>query len=186
MNAKVSDTLVRSTANDTASDERISRASADVERQNEDGTILTMHQRKAMLRAEWSDDIIPAVPNDSKFHYCWLSTTNQADPIYRRLRLGDELVPYTEMTNFGAHNRVMSGEFEGCVSINEMILARVPLEMYNELMTIMHHEKPNEEEEFLKANLVTDDEDARGNQLGSLEGTGIQKLGRRTAAPKFV
>lgn len=184
-NAKVN--IERNTqAANVASEMRTSRSAEDLERTDQDGTSMTLQERLALIRSEWSDDILPAVPNDEKFHYCWLSTTNQADPIYRRLRLGYELVQYGEMKQFGLANRVNSGEYEGCVAINEMILSRIPLELYNELMTIAHYERPNDEEKLLKANLKLDEEDSEGNALGIVEGTGMAKLGKNVRRPSFI
>lgn len=178
--SKDSKEVIRS---NSATTERESRSIADSERVNED---LTLQQALANIRAEWNDDILPAVPNDSRFHYCWLSTNNQSDPIFRRLRVGYVLVSSTEMPNFGEQNRVKSGEYEGCIAINEMILAKIPLELYNEIMCIMHFDRPNEEEELLKANMVKKDEDSEGNRLGSVEGDGIQKLGAKRRRPSFI
>jgi len=158
----------------------------DQERESEDGTILTIEERKRLLRAEWTSDILPEVKDDKGYwHYCWLTTSNTSDPVYKRLQLGYELVKYEEMQKLGVQNQITSGEFEGCVSINEMILARIPEELFQELMLINHHERPMEEEELLKANLVQDDEDSDGKSLGRVLGTGAQNLGRRVRRPVF-
>ncbi len=169
--------------NDAAQDERVNRSMEDADRVLE---AQTLNQRLAMIRAEWNDDILPAIPNDSKFHYCWLSTNNSADPIYRRLKVGYELVRSSDMPEFGEQHRVKSGEFEGCIAINEVILARIPLAFYDEIMRIMHYERPNEEEELLKANMISDEEDSTGKRLGSVEGSGIEKLGSKGRRPSFI
>lgn len=167
-------------------EERLSRAVEDDEREAEDGTVLSMAERKRLLRKEWTSDILPEVKDDSGFwHYCWLTTTNTSDPIYKRLQLGYELVKYEQMPKLGVQNQITAGEFAGCVSINEMILARIPSELYQELMLINHHERPLEEEELLKANLVQDESDSEGNALGQTIGTGHQNFGRRVKRPTF-
>lgn len=168
------------------SDDRLGRASSDAERVLEDGTILSIQERKVLLRQEWKNDVLPNIPNDSKYHYCWLSTNNQTDPIYRRLRLGYELVKKEDKPELSIDSVAVSAEYEGFISINEMILARIPLELFQELMIINHHERPLEEEELLKANAVLDEEDSEGNSLGEIEGTGIRNLARRVRTPNFI
>ena len=133
----------------------------------------------AALREGWSDDILPTVNGDPRYHYCWLSTTNQSDPIYRRLKLGYELVRHEELSYLGEQNRVQSGEFAGCVSINELILAKIPVELYEEIMLINHHERPMQEEELLRANMASDETDSNGRPLGQTFGEGIENLVRR-------
>lgn len=165
---------------------RQDRSAENAEREQKDGTALTMEERKALLRQEWSDDILPQiVDGNPAYHYCWLSTTNQTDPIYRRLRLGYELVRYDELPYLGAQNRMESGEFAGCISINEMILAKIPNELYQELMLINHYEKPMQEEELLRANIEKDEEDSSGKKLARLEGSGIKKLVKKVRHPHF-
>lgn len=163
--------------------DRASRSVEDSERMLEEQTI---QQKLSMIQAEWNDDILPAIPNDSKYHYCWLSTTNPSDPIYRRLRVGYEIVKADEMPTFGEQNRIKSGEFEGCIAINEMVLAKIPLRLYDEIMRIVHFDRPNEEEELLKANIVKDEEDSSGKQLGKVEGEGFNKLGPKVGRPSFI
>lgn len=161
---------------------RASRSDADASRQNNDGTTLTMEERKALLRSEWTADILPNVEGEPGYHYCWLSTTNSTDPIYRRLQMGYELVPYEQMRQLGIQNVAQSGEFTGCVAVNEMILSRIPDELYQEIMLINHFEKPLEEEELLKANAVLGDaQDSSGKQIGQTFGEGIQNLARRAS-----
>ncbi|MDV7398030.1 hypothetical protein RZS08_41900, partial [Arthrospira platensis SPKY1] len=79
--------------NSAAVDPREDRSAADKGRIVDD----SLKAKIAALRAGWSDDVIPNVEGDPNYHYCWLSTTNQSDPIYRRLKLGYELVKYDEL-----------------------------------------------------------------------------------------
>jgi glycine cleavage system pyridoxal-binding protein P len=96
------------------------------------------------------------------------------------LRIGYELVRHEELSYLGEQNRVQSGEFAGCVSINELILAKIPVELYQEIMLINHHEKPMQEEELLRANMESDETDSNGRPLGETFGEGIQNLAKRT------
>jgi hypothetical protein len=182
---KKAEPIVRRTDAAPVAPSRVDRSAEDVERVSKDGTALTMEERKALLRQEWSDDILPNVEGNPLFHYCWLSTTNQTDPIYRRLRIGYELVKYDELPHLGKANRVQSGEFAGCVSVNEMILAKIPMELYQELMLINHFEKPLREEELLNANIdAEDEEDSDGKPLGQRIGK-MKQLVRKVRRPIF-
>lgn len=165
---------------------REDRAASDDEKIQNDGTANSIAEKIAALRDGWSDNVLPDVKGDPNFHYCWLSTTNQSDPIYRRLRLGYELVRSSELPYLGSQNRVQSGEFEGCVSVNELILAKIPMELYNEMMLINHYEKPMQEEQLLKANMDSGEEDSNGRQLGEKYGDGINNLGRVVRRPNFI
>lgn len=179
--------VVRRTDASTAatSESRKDRSTEDNERTSKDGTAMTIEERKRLLRQEWSDDILPHIQGDPQYHYCWLSTTNQTDPIYRRLRMGYELVKYSELPHLGQSSRIESGEFSGCIAVNEMILSKIDVELYQELMLINHHEKPLQEEELLRANIELDEEDSSGRKLAQTEGEGIQNLVKKTRKPTF-
>lgn len=171
------------------SDDRVSRSSEDLDRTYENGTALMMLERKALLRQEWNDDILPSIPPDGKYHYIWLSTTSQNDPIYRRQRLGYQLVRKEQLPHLALKSIALSAEYEGYISVNEMVLARIELELYNELMLINHHERPLEEERLLKANIkknIEEEEDSQGEKLGEMIGEGIKNLGRPVRPPSFI
>lgn len=165
-----------------ASTGRESRAQSDEARVNTDGTSTTMEQRRQALRTEWAANVLPEPPAIPGYHMCWLSTTNQSDPIYRRIQMGYEPVKVEEAPGL-KYLRISGGDFEGCVSVNEMILFKIPEELYQEIMTINHYERPLEEEEVLKANTVLDQRDNDGKELGSREG--FETLARKTSRPHF-
>lgn len=159
------------------------RASADAERTQKDGTSMTASERRAMLRAEWQSDILPTPPPNPGWHYCWLSTTNSTDPIYKRLRKGYELVKASEIPGFRQY-RVDEGEYSDCIACNEMILSKISEDLYQDIMAYLHHELPNEEEDILKANAKTalEGQDSNGRDLGQVEGFNH----RKTRTPQFV
>ena len=156
------------------------RTDADSDRVNKDGTATTVAERRAMLRDNWGQTVLPQAPEISGFHTCWLSTTSSVDPIYKRLQMGYQLVKQSEITNIG-NQRITSGEFEGCIAINEMLLAKIPDEIYQEIMLINHYERPLEEEGMLKANAALDEKDSEGKPLGRVEG--FDSLGRALRTP---
>ena len=159
------------------------RASSDDERTQKDGTSLTLAERRAMLRAEWQSDVLPAPPPVPGWHFCWLSTTNSTDPIYKRIQKGYELVKANEIPGFKQY-RVNEGEYSDCIACNEMILSKIPEDLYQDIMAYLHHELPMEEEEMLRANAKNgvDGQDSNGRDLGQVEGFEH----RKTRTPHFA
>lgn len=158
------------------------RAESDAPRTQADGTALTIEERRRMLRAEWDQSVLPEPPKEAGWHYCWLSTTNSADPIYKRMQRGYEPVKAGDVPGF-AQYKTTQGEFEGCVGCNEMLLFRIRDELYQDIMAYFHYEKPLGEEEVLKANAVVNERDSDGRDLGSVEG--FDNLARRVRQPTF-
>ena len=158
------------------------RSSADSERVNKDGTALTLEERRKLMRAEWTQDILPTPPKVPGWHFCWLSTTNSSDPIYKRMQKGYRPVKASELVGFTSAS-VTEGEFEGVVSCNEMLLFKIEEELYQDIMLYLHHELPMSEEEMLKANAKPEGEDSDGADLGAMEG--FEALARRVKTPHF-
>ncbi len=160
------------------------RDEADASRVNQDGTMFDRAERIRMIREEWSQDVLPQPPKLAGWHYCWLSTTNSTDPIYKRQQKGYEPVKASEIPGWTQYT-VNGGEFEGCVACNEMLLFKIPEDIYQEIMHIFHYERPMEEEEILKANArdKLDSKDSNGKQLGSVDG--FDSLGRRVRPNHF-
>jgi len=163
------------------SQSRSDRSMADAERQK-DGSALTSDERRAALRNEWVQEILPTIPPIAGYHLCWLSTTNSNDPIYKRQQIGYMPVMVNEVPGFESF-QMKGGAFDGAVHCNEMVLFKLPMERYMDLMTIYHHDMPLEEEGMLKQSLVTGDEDRDGNSLGSVEG--FDNLGKNRR-PSFA
>ena len=113
---------------------RDDRSSADVERTEKDGTALTMAERRQLMRQEWTQDVLPTPPKVPGWHYCWLSTTNSSDPIYKRVQKGYQPVLANELAGFTTA-KVTEGEFAGVVSCNEMLLFKIEEELYQERCT---------------------------------------------------
>ena len=158
------------------------RSSADTDRTNKDGTVLTLDERRRLMKQEWTQDILPTPPKVPGWHFCWLSTTNSADPIYRRMQKGYQPVKQNELQGFTT-NHVAEGEFEGVISCNEMLLFKIEEELYQDIMKYLHHELPMSEEELLKANAKPQGEDNQGMPLGQVEG--FDSLARRVSTPTF-
>ena len=158
------------------------RDAGDAARTQNDGTAFDMAERIRMIREQTTQDVLPNPPKVDGWHYCWLSTTNSTDPIYKRVQRGYIPVKSSEVPGFAQYN-VQQGEFEGCVGCNEMLLFKIEEELYQEVMSLMHYERPMEEEEILQANAVSgiNERDSDGRELGQAEG--YDHLVRRVKRP---
>lgn len=164
---------------------RDSRSSVDSSRQNTDGTVMTVEERRALFRNEWTQEALPKPPDIPGYHMCWLSTTNSYDPIHKRIRMGYEPVMVSEVAGF-EHYKMQSGEYEGYVACNEMLLFKIPNDIYQQIMEEVHHYAPLDEESKVKANSIMAQRDSNGRQLGSVEGDGFSSLASKTAVPTFI
>lgn len=166
---------------------RASRDSSDVERIQQDGSELTAAERRRALRKDWVQEVLPTPPVIEGMHCCWLSTTNSTDPIYKRIQRGYVPVKSSEVPGFGAQFTAQEGEFNGCIACNEMLLFKIPKQLYHDLMTIYHHDMPMEQEESIRESLEKNQElDSNGRALKEIEGD-FNKLGRgANRNPSFI
>jgi hypothetical protein len=82
--------------------------------------------------------------------------------------------------------RVKAGEHEGFVACNEMILYKMPEEVYQDIMSEMHHHAPLDEQEKIKVqqDQLLNAKDSNGRRLGMLEGDGMN-FDQTAVAPVF-
>jgi hypothetical protein len=73
---------------------------------------------------------------------------------------------------------VKSGEHVGYISCNEMLLFKLPMDIYQEIMTYHHHDQPREEAEKIRVQVesLQGQRDSNGRSLASVEGEGIGSL----------
>lgn len=147
-------------------------------------------ERPTQLRRNpWDSQSLPTLPKKPGWHWFWATTTNQSDPIQGRLQMGyvlakPEDVPGCEFLS------LKSGEFEGAIAVNEMILLMLPENLYRHYMKTMHHDMPLSEDERIRAMLETIKDQARDSQGQPLirdVGDGTEELMRtgRVRAPVF-
>lgn len=161
-------------------------AQSDAARVDNEGTELTLEQRRRMLINEFTQEALPKPPEMPGYHLCWLSTTHSYDPIQRRLRLGYVLVKQEEIPGF-EHNKTSSGEYAGLIMCNEMVLAKLPLEIYQMIMEEYHHNQPLREEEAIHAQIQEyEAKDSKGKSL-TVRDEGFQEntLVQRRPVPEF-
>ena len=170
---------------DVNTKEVAAKAARGDERTSVDDELESAKERRKMFR-EFTQEALPSPPAKPGWHFVWLSTTNQYDPIYKRIRMGYSPVKAEDLPGFD-HYRSKSGEFEGCVSVNEMILFKIPQEIYQEIMEEYHFNMPNEEEGRIKANAASAARDSSGKNLGGFDkdDEGFSSLTSKVNAPIF-
>lgn len=128
-------------------------------------------------------EILPEPPILPGYHVCYLSTTNTEDTIERRMSLGYTAVKPAEAPTFRQHV-LKSGDQTGYIGVREMVLFKIPTELYLRIMKINHHDRPNEEQARL-ASQVSMEKDSSGRQLGKAEGEGLEELKSMVVRPLF-
>lgn len=165
---------------------RETRASEDASRAAPEEKFMSAQERRRMFSDEWTQSALPKLPEMAGWHLCWLSTTNSYDSIDKRIRLGYVPVKTEEIPGF-ENFRVKAGEHAGFIACNEMLLFKIPMEVYQDIMLHMHHEKPMEESEKIRVQLenLQGARDSSGRSLGRVEGEGFGEIERSVPTPVF-
>lgn len=165
---------------------RESRASQDTTRAPADTQLASAQERRRAFRSEWIQEALPTPPEIPGYHLCWLSTTNQYDPIHKRMRMGYTPVKADEIPGFDSL-KIKAGEQAGMIACNEMVLYKMPMEVYQEIMQELHHHAPQDEADKIRVQLdnIQGQRDSNGKRLGSIEGEGLSQLDTPVPAPIF-
>ena len=149
---------------------------------SDDPEARSKRERIEAFRDKWQNNALPDLPAGilPGFHLCWLSTTNNYDSIDKRMALGYEPVKASELgKGFEALGKMSSGKFEGCISCNEMVLFKLPDEIYQEVMRMMHLEDPLEHQRNITAQVRSSAQEGKGGR-SILEG-GILEMEKEQA-----
>ena len=163
-------------------DDRLADRVAEVKARGESSEDLSNRERIEAFRDRWQNSALPDLPKDAipGFHLCWLSTTNNYDSIDKRLALGYEPVKASELgKGFENLGKMSSGKFEGCVSCNEMVLFKLPEEIYQEVMRMLHLEDPLEHQRNITASVRNTAQEGKGGR-SILEG-GVLEMEKEAA-----
>ena len=139
-------------------------------------------ERAEAFRDKWQNSALPDLPQNiiPGMHLCWLSTTNNYDSIDKRMALGYEPVKASDLgKGFEGLGKMSSGKFEGCVSCNEMVLFKLPEEIYQEVMKMLHLEDPLAHQQNITANVRGSAQEGKGGR-SILEG-GILDMEKEAA-----
>lgn len=153
---------------------RHDRASEDASRAAPEDKFISTQERRKMWSEEWTQSALPKLPKIDGWHPCWLSTTNSYDSIDKRIRQGYVPVKSDELPGYENY-RVKSGEHVGYISCNEMLLFKLPMDIYQDYMLYHHHEKPMEEVDKVRIQMesLQGQRDSNGRSLVNVEGEGI-------------
>ena len=153
---------------------RQDRSNGEASHKAPEDKFISTQERRRMWSEEWTHSALPKLPNLSGWHLCWLSTTNSYDSIDKRIRLGYVPVKSEELPGFEDY-RVKSGEHVGHISCNEMLLFKLPMDIFQEIMTYQHHDKPREEADKIRVQIesLQGQRDSNGKSLVNVEGEGI-------------
>jgi hypothetical protein len=156
---------------------REDRSNGEASHQAAEEKFISAQERRKMWSEEWTQSALPKLPNMDGWHLCWLSTTNSYDSIDKRIRLGYVPVKSEELPGYEDY-RVKSGEHVGYISCNEMLLFKIPMDIFQEVMLYNHHERPREEAEKVKVQMesLQGSRDSAGRPLLSVEGEGIGSI----------
>jgi hypothetical protein len=156
---------------------RYDRGSEDASRAAPEEKFISTQERRRMWSEEWTQSALPKLPKMDGWHLCWLSSTNSYDSIDKRMRLGYVPVKADEMPGYEDY-RVKSGEHVGYISCNEMLLFKLPMDIYQDVMFYHHHEKPREEAEKIRVQIenLQGQRDSHGRPLLNVEGEGIGSI----------
>ncbi len=142
-------------------------------------------ERRKMWKDEWTQSALPNVPEVPGWHLCWLSTTNSYDSIDKRIGLGYVPVKAEELPGM-ENNRVKAGEHVGFIACNEMLLYKIPNEIYQDVMAHFHHEAPLEEANKIRVQAESmQQRDSSGRGLSQVEGDGLGDIDKPLPAPMF-
>lgn len=159
-------------------DARVAEERETSEREAQQDRGISDDDRLEMFRDSLQQSVLPDLPTLPGFHVCWLTTSNPRDTIPWRLRIGYSLVRAEEVPGWDGII-VKGGDYTGIIGVNEMLAAKIPVNLYNRYMQEVHHAMPLAEEGKLRAAVdrMQQELQARGARVD--EGDGMASLNER-------
>lgn len=152
--------------------------------------VLNDQQRLDEFRQQFFQSVLPDLPKIPGYHNIWLTTSNSHDSIARRVRLGYEPIKASDVPGYEALS-MKTGEYAGCIGINEMVAFKIPSHLYEMYMSEAHHTQPLLEEEKLKSMIETIREESSRSAASGGKGIkveaygGMEELGVDPGVPSF-
>lgn len=149
---------------------------------------ITDQERVDMLRRSMFQAALPDLPKIDGHHVVWLTTANPRDPIHGRIRLGYTLLTAKDVPEFAALAQ-KGGDFVGCIMVNEMIAAKLPIHLYEAFMRECHFDQPMQQEEAIYNEAMATNEAAaqaarRGGRLrGPIIEAGVEEMANTDRQP---
>jgi hypothetical protein len=107
---------------------------------------ISEDDRLEQFRKSFFQAALPDLPKIPGYRTCWLTTNNPKDSIASRMRLGYEPVKESDVPGWD-HASIKTGEWAGCIGVNEMLAFKIPEDLWKAYMTEWHHTQPRDEEE---------------------------------------
>ena len=145
---------------------------------------LSDDDRMDMFRNAFYQSALPDLPQIPGYHVCWLTTTNPRDAIQNRMRLGYEMIKPEEVPGWEYTAR-KTGEYAGCIGVNEMLAAKLPSRLYQRYMKETHHDAPLREEERMVGDNDSMAANARASKTRLIEEEGMADLRQAPPRPVF-
>lgn len=145
---------------------------------------LSDDDRLQMFRQTLFNDALPDLPDIPGFHVCWLSTTHPSDTIQRRQQLGYTALRPEEVPGM-EYSTLKTGDYAGCIGINEMIAHKLPMSLYLAYMQEAHHNAPAQQAEQIvsQADALKAQAERDGGEI--VEGEGMAELRDTPPRGKF-
>jgi hypothetical protein len=137
-----------------------------------------------MFRKRFFQSSLPDLPKIPGYHTCWLTTTNPRDPIHGRIRLGYSILKSSELPGW-EYVSLKTGEYAGCIGVNEMLASKIPTPLFEAYMREVHHDQPLEEERRIYEANEMKAEDARRMRAKLVIESGSEDLAQAPEPPPF-
>jgi hypothetical protein len=132
-------------------------------------------ERVEMFRQQFFQSALPDLPKIPGYHTCWLTTTNPRDSIQGRVRLGYEPIKPEDVPGW-EYATLKTGDWVGCIGVNEMLAFKLPASLYERYMHEAHYAAPLREEQKLAdtADMLADQAKRKGSRVSL--GDGMMEL----------
>jgi len=114
-----------------------------------------------------------------------LSITNVQDSIQNRMRMGYELVTADEVGPDFEFGKVKEGQFANGVQIREMVLFKIPQDIYEAYMMHVHHNEPIGTEQAIRQDVGALEDQLTEYGSNVMVGAAIRELGKVPKKPTF-
>jgi hypothetical protein len=139
-----------------------------------------------MIRDTINQSVLPDLPKIPGYHTFWATTTNSRDTIPNRLRMGYQYIRVDELPGWEGGS-LKTGEYAGCVAINEMVAMKIPERRYQMMMAEFHHRMPLAEEEKIKAMVQNAGENALRDKGRIVDEDGfVDNIVQKAPVPHFA
>lgn len=156
------------------------------ERDRFDEPGMTDDEYLSLFRDNINQSVLPDLPKIPGYHTFWATTTNSRDTITNRLRLGYTYLKASELPGWN-DNSIKTGEYEGCIGINEMIAMKIPDRRYQLYMQEVHHRAPLAEEEKIRATVAAHGENALRDKGRIVDEDGFSdNIVQKAPVPRFA